>query len=141
ADSCSRIAVTRARDAAIEWSLAAPIDASPAPIRKPTTMRLDDVVTGGRGRATRVAFGDRDAMNPFNVLAMVTLPAIAAPLLAMNDTAAPVMRVVVAVAACTAAKGPSVHTTDAFPAASVIDVAGETLPPPVTFHVSATFCT
>jgi hypothetical protein len=67
----------------------------------------------------------------------VTLPRIVGPLLATNPTEAVGTAVLVAVTVCTPGVEANVHVTLSRPAASVVPVAAETLPPPVTVQVMA----
>src|SRR5512133_3696065 len=69
----------------------------------------------------------------------VTVPLMVAPLFATNETDAPVASCeLVTVTTWIPAIGASVHVTVAFPSLSVVLVAAETVPPPVTVQVIGT---
>ena len=97
----SRIATALLRDAAIERYAVDPTAATPSTlVRKPTTIRSDLMVVGGRGLWTRAAVGTREAKNALVVTGTLTLPAMVGPFVAMNETApAPVICALVAVTA------------------------------------------
>src|SRR5438477_8290396 len=67
-----------------------------------------------------------------------TVPVIVAPLLATNDAEPPLICALVAVATCVPTVEASVHITVTLPSLSLVAVGGDTLPPPVTAHVTGT---
>jgi hypothetical protein len=106
-------------------------------------MRLPAYIGFGRLDATAANdcfAGDRekDGAKGDCTALTATDPVIVAPFVARNDVDAPTIWALVTVTTCVPGVAASVHLADDFPSASVVDEAGEIVPPPVAVHVSAT---